>query len=72
MPRYKLWIDVSIATASVVLGIIISPIFERLVDPLFGSETRASLVGILVLGLVTNGASLTSAHDSPMLLMTKP
>jgi hypothetical protein len=52
MPRYKLWIDVSIATASVVLGIIISPIFERLVDPLFGSETRASLVGILVLGLV--------------------
>lgn len=50
--KYKLWIDVPIAVTSVVLGIIISPIFERLVDPLFSSETRASLTAILVLGLV--------------------
>lgn len=50
--RYKLWIDVPIAITSVILGIIISPIFERLVDPLFGSETRASLTAILILGLV--------------------
>ena len=50
--KYKLWIDVPIAVASVILGIIISPIFERLVDPLFSSETRASLTTVLALGLV--------------------
>jgi len=50
--RYKLWIDIPIAVASVTLGIMISPVFERLVDPLFGSETRATLTAILILGLV--------------------
>lgn len=50
--RYKLWIDVLIAVAAVILGIIVSPIFEVLITPLFGNETRASLIAILVLGFV--------------------
>jgi hypothetical protein len=52
MPKKELWIDVLIAIASVIIGIIVSPIFEVLITPLFGSETRASLVAVLVLGLI--------------------
>ncbi|OQA19252.1 MAG: hypothetical protein BWY63_01782 [Chloroflexi bacterium ADurb.Bin360] len=52
MPKKELWIDILIAIASVIIGIIVSPIFEVLITPLFGSETRASLVAVLVLGLI--------------------
>ncbi len=52
MPKKELWIDVLIAIASVIIGIIVSPIFEVLITPLFGSETRAILIAVLVLGLV--------------------
>lgn len=52
MPKRELWIDVLIAVASVIIGIIVSPIFEVLITPLFGTETRASLIAVLVLGLV--------------------
>ncbi len=52
MPKKEFWIDVLIAIASVIIGIIVSPIFEVLITPLFGSETRASLIAVLVLGLV--------------------
>lgn len=52
MPKRELWIDILIAIASVIIGIIVSPIFEVLITPLFGSETRASLIAVLILGLV--------------------
>jgi len=52
MPKREFWIDVLIAVASVIIGIIVSPIFEVLITPLFGTETRASLIAVLVLGLV--------------------
>ena len=52
MKKKTVWIDVLIAVASVVIGIVVSPIFEVLITPMFGTETRASLVAVLVLGLV--------------------
>ncbi len=52
MKKKTVWIDVLIAVASVVIGIVVSPIFEVLITPMFGIETRASLVAVLVLGLV--------------------
>lgn len=50
--RYKLWIDILIAVAAAILGIIVSPILEIPIKPQFGNETRASLIAILVLGFV--------------------
>lgn len=46
------WIQVLTAVASGLVGIVISPIFERIVDPAFDTPTRALLSGFLLLSLL--------------------
>jgi hypothetical protein len=52
-------IEILIAIASVVFGILIGPILEAISSPLFDTPTRAVLSGILVLALLTIIAIVT-------------
>jgi len=50
--REQPWIQVITAVSSVVFGLVISPIFERVIDPAFDTPTRALLSGFTLLGLL--------------------
>ena len=44
--------EILLASASIIFGLVIGPVLEKILDPLFSTEIRASLVSILVLGLL--------------------
>lgn len=53
--RHQSWFEIIIAAVSVIFGLIIQPILQKYTDPLFSLETKAILVGILVLGFMLVG-----------------